>query len=97
MDNSKTPPNKNITDEIVDGLAKNYTELEKKYTELEKRQAKTEGLDKAIESLVPKIKAMEVNAATYPKVYVPDYSKDFKELFDQLRILRKPIIRHSKN
>jgi len=86
---SDTAPEKNITDEIVDGLAKNYTDLEKKYSELEKRQAKTEGLDATISGLIPKVKTLEINAAAYPKVYVPDYSKDFKNLFDQLKILKE--------
>lgn len=91
MDNTKSQ-NKNITDEIVDGLARNYTELEKKYTELEKRQAKTEGLDKKVESLVPKVEAMEVSAANYPKVYLPDYTTDFKELYNQLKVLKEAYI-----
>lgn len=89
MGTEKTQNNNSITEEIVDGLAKKYTELEKRYAELEKSQAKTEGLDETVNGLIPKVKTLEVNAASYPKVYVLDYSKDFKELFAQLQQLKQ--------
>src|SRR5258707_368725 len=79
MSNSTTPE-KNITDEIVDGLAKNYTDLEKKFSALEKRQAKTEGLNETVGGLIPKVKTLEIKAASNPKIYVPDYSKYFIHL-----------------
>ncbi len=72
----------NIQQEIIDSLAK-------KMTELEKRQAKAEGLDEVLNGLIPKVKTLEVNAGTYPKVYVPDHGKDFKELFAQLGQLKQ--------
>jgi hypothetical protein len=80
--------NKSITEEIVDGLAKNYTELEKRYTELEKKQARTEGLDQAVAALVPKVKTLETNVASYPKVYLPDYSKEFDKIFTYLETVK---------
>lgn len=82
---NNTAPDKSITDEIVDGLAKNYTELEKKYIDLEKRQAKTEGLGETVNALIPKVKTLEVSAASYPKVYVPDYSKEFAQVREQFK------------
>jgi chromosome segregation ATPase len=64
-------------DEIVDSLVK-------KNTEMEKRQAKIEEHKENFKDIAPRVIALE-NKKNYPEVYIPDYSKEFQQIFEQIK------------
>lgn len=66
---------KNMQDEIIDSLAK-------KYTQLESRQQKVEELN--LETLPPKIKELEIKITETTNMRILDYSKQLEQFGKQL-------------
>lgn len=67
----------NGVDELIDTLVKTNTEMEK-------RQAALEECKENFKDLGPRVKALE-SKTNYPEVYIPDYSKEFEQIFEQMK------------